>query len=74
MIADLAQDVDASKGLAVASKDGIHLLAVEVGPVQVPLLLAQLAEQHLRSNMGKGRPGGCQGGSSGGVKGVPRGC
>ena len=54
MVADLAQDVDASKGLTVASKDGIHLLAVEVGPVQVSLVLAQLAEQHLRWNRGSG--------------------
>ena len=48
MVTDFAQDVDAGKGLAVASKDGVNLLAVQISPVQVPLVLAQLAEQHLR--------------------------
>ena len=48
VVADLAQDVNAGKGLAVASKDGVHLLAVKVGSIQLPLVLAQLAKQHLR--------------------------
>ena len=47
VVTDLAQDVDASESCPVACKDGVHLLAVEVGTVHVPLVLAQLAEQHL---------------------------
>ena len=47
VVANLAQDINARQGLAVSGKDGVHLLAVEVGSVQLPLLLAQLAEQHL---------------------------
>ena len=50
MIADLAQDVDACQGLPVAGKDGIHLLAVEVGFVHVTLILAKLTEEHLQCN------------------------
>lgn len=48
MVADFAQDVNASQGSPVAGKDGVNLLAVQVGSVHVALVLAQLAEQHLK--------------------------
>ena len=51
MIADLAQDVNARQSLAIASKDGVHLLTVQVSSVQVTLVLAQLAEKHLQHSV-----------------------
>lgn len=47
MIADLAQDINAGQSIPAAVEDVIHLLGRDVRSVQLPLLCAQLAEEHL---------------------------
>ena len=46
MVANLSQHINASQGLAPATEDVFHIWRMDVRPVQVTLLLGEIAEQH----------------------------
>lgn len=47
MVADLAHGVDASQGIAVTRQDRFHIFAGKEALIQLPLVGAEPAEQHL---------------------------
>lgn len=49
VVANFAQHVDAGQRIALPCQDGLHVLAGQITPVQIPLIRAEAAEQHLRT-------------------------